>query len=121
MTTASTASTYELALSAGSLLTVSQICRALPGARDNKAANPSTVTRWILKGCPARNGERIKLKATRCGGRWLIAPSDLSLFFEALACEMPNPVKAAPKLSSAERKRKAKCEQAIKELEQRGA
>lgn len=66
-------------------LTVSQICRAYPGSRGKPSLNPSTVTRWILSGCPARSGERVKLAASRVGGRWLVSPSDLQAFFAALA------------------------------------
>jgi hypothetical protein len=39
-------------------LTVSQVCRRLPGARGARHVTPSTVTRWILLGCPARDGIR---------------------------------------------------------------
>lgn len=65
-------------------LTVSQVCRAYPGCRGKPSLCPSTVTRWILRGCPSLNGERVKLHASRVGGRWLIAPSDLEAFFTAL-------------------------------------
>ena len=45
------------------------------------------MTRWILAGCPARDGTRVKLKATRAGSRWLIDPADLEEFFRLLAAE----------------------------------
>ena len=67
------------------LLTVSQVCRKYPGARGAKTLTPSTVTRWILSGCPARDGSRVRLSATRCGARWLVSPAALSDFFTALA------------------------------------
>lgn len=69
------------------LLTISQVCRRLPGARGAEHVTPSTVTRWILHGCPARSGSRVKLAATRAGGRWLVQPADLDKFFAALADE----------------------------------
>ena len=69
------------------LLTISQVCRILPGSRGARNITPSTVTRWILTGCPARNGERVKLAATRCGSRWLIRQCDLNAFFAALAAD----------------------------------
>jgi hypothetical protein len=68
-------------------LTVSQVCRLFPGARGARHVTPSTVTRWILAGCPARNGHRVKLAATRCGSRWLIRPHDLDAFFAALGAD----------------------------------
>jgi hypothetical protein len=68
-------------------LTVSQVCRRFPGARGARHVTPSTVTRWILAGCPARDGTRVKLAATRCGSRWLIRPADLDAFFANLAAD----------------------------------
>jgi hypothetical protein len=69
------------------LLTISQVCRRFPGARGAAHVTPSTVTRWILLGCPARNGNRVKLAATRAGGRWLVRSTDLDTFFAALAAD----------------------------------
>lgn len=71
------------------LLTISQVCHRFPGARGAAHVTPSTVTRWILLGCPARDGNRVKLAATRAGGRWLVNPTDLDTFFTALAAD-PN-------------------------------
>ena len=51
-------------------LTISQVCRRFPGARGARHVTPSTVTRWIVAGCPSRTGERVRLAATRVGGRW---------------------------------------------------
>ena len=74
------------------LLTVSQICRKLPGARGARNVTPSTVTRWILAGCAARDGTRVRLSATRAGSRWLVRLADLDHFFSALAAEPVQPV-----------------------------
>lgn len=78
-------------------LTVSEVCAKLPGCRGARRVCPSTVTRWILNGCPARSGVRVKLAATRCGIRWLVRPEDLDAFFAALAGETaPEPAKPRP-------------------------
>ena len=53
------------------LLTVSQVVARLPGARGARRVHPATVVRWITAGCPARNGTRVRLAATRAGSRWL--------------------------------------------------
>jgi hypothetical protein len=71
------------------LLTISQIAARLPGSRGARRVHPATITRWILDGCPARNGVRVKLSATRAGTRWLVRESDLHTFFEALGAEPP--------------------------------
>lgn len=95
-------------------LTVSQICRQFPGARGSRHPSPSTVTRWILLGCPGRDGTRVRLAATRCGGRWLVRPDDLDAFFRALAAD-PDPSPAVALRSPARRKRDSAA--AARELE----
>ena len=70
-------------------LTVAQVCGRLPGARGAERVSPATVTRWILTGCPSRRGERVRLRATRVGSRWLIDPDDLDAFFKALGEDPP--------------------------------
>jgi hypothetical protein len=102
------------------LMTVAQVCSRLPGARTNRRVSPSTVTRWILIGCPGRSGVRIKLAATRAGGRWLIAQHDLNSFFEALAATTTiASERVAP--SRTEMKRRIASDRAARELERRGA
>lgn len=69
-------------------LTVSQVAARLPGARGAARVSTSTITRWITGGCPGRTGERVKLVATRAGGRWLVHPRDLAEFFRLLAADL---------------------------------
>jgi hypothetical protein len=116
-----TTKTLDKAMILAGLMTVSQVCRAIPGARGNLSANPSTVTRWIIDGCPARNGERIKLKATRCGSRWLIDPIHLAEFFDALGCITPNATVPASRQQRTESQRQSAAARAAQELKRRGA
>lgn len=99
------------------LLTVTQVCNRVPGARGAKRLHPATVTRWILSGCPARDGKRIRLPATRAGSRWLVRPEDLANFFTALAAETPAP----PLPQQQPEKRKLASRRAADELARRGA
>ncbi|MCE9567343.1 MAG: helix-turn-helix domain-containing protein [Planctomycetes bacterium] len=104
------------------LLTISQVCDRVPGARRNRRISPSTATRWILFGCPARNGQRVRLAATRVGGRWLVHPAALEEFFVALANTDPvsqSPTQQRPPRSEAQRS--AASEAAARELKRRGA
>jgi hypothetical protein len=78
-------------MSADLPLTVNQVREQLPGARGARRVSIATVTRWIISGSLARNGKRIKLRATRCGSRWLIHQTDLDQFFAALAGEVETP------------------------------
>lgn len=100
-------------------LSVAQACRLYPGNRGNRSLAPSSMTRWITKGCRARNGQLVKLKATRCGSRWLIDPDDLAAFFEALADTTGPPEKTPTRPASPPRP--ARVERAVNELERRGA
>ncbi len=68
-------------------ITISQVCKQVPGARANEHITPSTVCRWILSGAVARSGERLRLRATRAGSRWLVDPTDLEAFFAALSAD----------------------------------
>ncbi len=44
---------------------------------------PSTWRRWIRTGLSGGNGIRIKLKATKLGGRIYTTPEDVAAFIEA--------------------------------------
>jgi hypothetical protein len=103
------------------LLTISQICRRLPGARGARNVTPSTVTRWILLGCPARSGERVRLAATRAGSRWLIRLADLDAFFAALAGDAGTPSTPTTLSPRSERKALERAARAGAKLVQRGA
>jgi hypothetical protein len=96
-------------------LTIASICGRLPGAKGAPHISPSTVTRWILVGCPAQSGGRVKLAATRAGGRWLVKESDLEEFFSALAGD------ATRSLQPPSGSRWKSINHAVKQLEAAGA
>lgn len=102
------------------LLSISQIVARLPGARGARRLHPATVTRWILTGCPARDGRRVKLAATRAGSRWLVRGADLDAFFAALAAE-PNPAAGAPVPHVPPHARRRAAERAADVLKKMGA
>lgn len=104
------------------LLTVSEVCARVPGVRGNKRISPSTVTRWILTGCPARNGQRVRLRAVRGGARWLVRPADLDAFFAALTATETVPQSPTTQHKSrSEAQRHAASGRAAEELKSRGA
>lgn len=104
---------------ASDLLTISQIVARLPGSRGARRLHPATVTRRILTGCPDRNGNRVKLTATRAGSRWLVRAADLDAFFATLAAE---PVGSAspPAIRDPDSRQRA-AEKAAEKLEAMGA
>jgi hypothetical protein len=78
-------------------LTLQQIAESLPGARGAKHVSHVTITRWITEGVPSRaTGQRVKLRATRAGHRWLVKEADLDEFFRALAGEPAPPAPPTP-------------------------
>lgn len=104
-------------------LTLGQVAKRYPGKQGQSQLSPSTVSRWILTGCPGRSGTRVKLRATRGGGRWLIEESDLEAFFAALNDVAPTAssgTSAAVRLDTPA-KRKQASDRAARELERRGA
>ena len=55
-------------------LTPAQAAKLVVSNRGNRRpVYPSTITRWIVKGAKSRAGGRIRLRAIRRPGGWLIA------------------------------------------------
>ncbi len=102
------------------LLTISQIVARLPGSRGARRIHPATITRWILDGCPSRDGHRVKLVATRAGSRWLVRESDLQAFFDALAADPTANLSSSQSTRTPTARDKAS-ERAARELERMGA
>jgi hypothetical protein len=103
-----------VAIAKKKLLTILQVRQQLPGRADGMPS-ASTITRWIIAGVTSVNGEKVKLKATRCGWRWLIDPVDVDAFFAALGGEVTESTLRTP----AERMRSSAA--ANKELDAVGA
>jgi hypothetical protein len=102
------------------LLTISEICTRVPGARGASRVRPATITRWILQGCRSRTGERVKLAAIRVGGRWMVEESRLEQFFSALAGSKSDTATTAPTVRTDNQRSRAS-RRAADELARRGA
>ena len=63
-----------------SYITLTEAAKLSPGRPSSCA-----VWRWCRVGLKSRNGERIKLRHSRVGGRIFTTESDLSEFFRAVA------------------------------------
>jgi Protein of unknown function (DUF1580) len=74
-------------LSTETLLSFAQAAKRLPGHRDGKPIDPSTVWRWCRRGCKAPDGTVVKLEAVRVGGRSVTSAEALQRFSDALAGE----------------------------------
>jgi hypothetical protein len=66
------------------VLNLTQACALLPAGRGTARTHPATLTRWILKGVRGPAGKRVRLEATRIGGRWITSREALERFARAL-------------------------------------
>jgi hypothetical protein len=66
------------------IITVSQAAGLFPGHRRNSRLHPSAVTRFITAGSRRPDGGVQRLRAYRCGGRWLTSRQAVAEFLRAL-------------------------------------
>ena len=97
-------------------LSLSQAASRYPGSRGASRLHPATLTRHILRGVRALDGQNIRLEAERLGCRWFTSEAALARFAAALAAD-PKP--ETPPRSPAERQRAA--EAAGRKLQEMGA
>jgi hypothetical protein len=93
------------------ILSLQEAADSLPsGMNRGKRLDFSTIWRWVLRGCLAIDGRRVKLEAVRLGGRWLTSREALERFSDALStpqADQPEPRTPAGRkrdVSSARRK-----------------
>ena len=53
------------------LINLKQAAKSLPPGRSGRPAHVATLARWITSGSRGPNGETVRLRAIRMGGRWL--------------------------------------------------
>jgi hypothetical protein len=87
----------------------------LPPGRAGARVHPATLTRWILSGVRAVGGNRVKLRAVRCGSRWLTTREWLEHFLAECAGTTPLP----PAIHTPVQRRRDH-DRATKELEKMG-
>jgi hypothetical protein len=69
-------------------ITLTEACRLMPRGRRGSRPHLSTLLRWIMHGAPGRDGQRVRLSATRCGARWLTSRSAIRDFCDRLTARM---------------------------------
>jgi hypothetical protein len=102
-------------LNGETLISLCQAASRYPGHRGADRLHPATLTRWILRGVRALDGQRVRLEAIRVGCRWLTSEAALARFAATLGAT--NDV--TPPRSPASRSNAA--EDAGRELEEMGA
>lgn len=77
----------------------------------------ATLWRWILRGIPDPNGDRVRLEALRCGGKWLTSREALVRFANRLTPDLNDGPTFVPRSAQ---KRKHASERAAAKLQQKG-
>ncbi|WP_422931449.1 hypothetical protein [Singulisphaera sp. PoT] len=81
-----------------------QARRSTTQLAQDEGVHAASVHRWIRRGVIGPDGERIRLRATRVGGRWYVGAEDWSAFGTALNAE---PAKGPQVVSPSARSRAA--------------
>jgi Protein of unknown function (DUF1580) len=90
-------------LFAGQYLSFAQVAAALPPGTRGRI-HPATIFRWVMRGVRLRDGSRLKLRATRIGGRSVVAVEDIKEF---IARQQPDAHETAPAPRSPAARRRA--------------
>jgi hypothetical protein len=77
-------------------LTVAEVAKRFPPSRCGRPVHVGTVTRWVTLGARLRDGRRLRLKADRLPGRWIITPESVDEFIAALTADRSGTPMSAP-------------------------
>src|SRR4051794_10228515 len=67
---------------------LADIARSFPGrSGGDTSIHPGTVWRWVRVGCLRRDGSRLRLRASRSPGGWLVRDDDLATFLKEVERE----------------------------------
>ena len=102
-------------LSIEKTITLAEVAKMLPPARNGRPVSVSCVVRWITRGTKA-NGGMVRLEAIRLGSRWLSNKEAVQRFAEAQTPRFDG--QAIPPRTAARRQRAA--ERAARLLEKMG-
>lgn len=81
-----------------------------------KVSHP-TVWRWVLRGLPGPDGQRVRLEALRVGRRWMTSLEAAQRFFAATTPDLADEPAAAPRSAG---KREKAASKASRQLERLG-
>src|SRR5262245_57437550 len=65
-------------------ISLAAAARTVPPLRTDRPVHPSTVLRWVLRGCRLPDGTRLRLEAVRTPGGWYTTHEALDRFLAAL-------------------------------------
>src|SRR5260370_22879053 len=70
-------------IAAGQGMLLRSAAKLFPSSRRGAPVSLSCVLRWIIRGTPGPNGERVKLEGARLAGKWVTSASALARFIAA--------------------------------------
>jgi hypothetical protein len=73
------------------LVSLAEAAKLVPPGRQGKSTHVGTLLRWVLKGCRAPNGGKVKLEAIRLGGKWATSSEALQRFADRLTPRLDEP------------------------------
>jgi hypothetical protein len=88
-------------------LSLAAVSKLLPPGRNGKHPTFGCVLRWITTGAPGPNGEPVRLRAGRVGGRWFSSTEAVNEFIAALT-----PPPSSPSSTRSARQRRTASERA---------
>ena len=101
------------------LVTLPVLGRRVPGRGGKDSISPRTMSRWIMRGALAAEGNRVYLEAIRAPGGWRTSEAALVRFLDALTVAARPKCHPEPSRSPAVRTRASEAAEA--ELKKIGA
>jgi len=92
----------ELAAGEGESLT--RAARRFPSTRRSRPVTIGCLLRWVTPGVRLPSGDRVRLEAARCSGRWLTTPGAIRRF---IAAQTPDLSSTPPVPRTATRRQRA--------------
>ena len=103
--------------SAEHVLSLAEVSSILPPGRNGKRPHLSCVLRWITSGAPGPDGQPVRLRAARVGGRWFSSREAVAEFIAALTPRLDD---TPPRPASTPAARRRASQTAEKKLQQLG-
>jgi hypothetical protein len=94
-------------------LYLSRAATLFPPYRKNRPVTLSCLVRWVTEGVRGPSGQRVRLEAARCAGKWMTTPQAIARF---IACQTPD-LPAQPPLSRTAATRQCALEQAAAQFQ----
>lgn len=83
-----------------SVVRLEETARFVGPGRGGRPTHPSTIWRWVFKGCRAPDGRRVRLEAVRVGAHWVTSREAIRRFSDALTPRLDDEPVPSPRTST---------------------